>query len=32
MFKLKPTDTKYKEFSLVIESVQDSVLQARYVF
>ena len=31
-FKLKPTDTKYKEVSLLIESVQDSVLQARYVF
>ncbi|WP_324676126.1 hypothetical protein [Hymenobacter sp. GOD-10R] len=31
-FKVKPTDTKYKEFSLVIESVQDSVVQAHYVF
>ena len=31
-FKLKPTASKYKKSSLVIESVQDSVLQAHYVF
>jgi len=31
-FKIKPADSKYKEFNLIIESVQDSVVQARYVF
>ena len=31
-FKVKPTDTNYKEFSLVIESVEDSVVQAYYIF
>jgi len=32
MFKVKPTNARYPEFSFVIESLQDGTLQARYLF